>query len=103
MEAYPIELGYHVRDYYFGERLIPELLGKRDTPEGKVSETWEISDYRETTGTVANGSYRGRTLHELVEEFLHHSLDVLRLNACGRCPDGDRTGSERLDFKTIRT
>jgi mannose-6-phosphate isomerase len=69
VEAYPIELSYHVRDYYFGERLIPELLGKQDTPEGKVSETWEISDYRETTGTVANGPYRGRTLHELVEEF----------------------------------
>jgi mannose-6-phosphate isomerase len=69
LEAYPIELSYHVRDYYFGERLIPELLGKQDTPEGKVSETWEISDYRETTGTVANGSYRGRTLHDLVEEF----------------------------------
>ena len=69
MEAYPIELGYHVRDYYFGERLIPEMLGKQDTPEGKVSETWEISDYRETTGTVANGPYRGRTLHDLVQEF----------------------------------
>ena len=69
MEAYPIELSYHVRDYYFGERLIPELLGKQDTPEGKVSETWEISDYRETTGTVANGPYRDRKLHDLVEEF----------------------------------
>ena len=69
MEAYPIELTYHVRNYSFGERLIPELLGKEDAPEGKVSETWEISDYRETTGTVANGPYAGRTLHELVEEF----------------------------------
>ncbi len=69
LDAYPIKLGYHVRDYYFGERLIPDLLGKEDAPEGRVSETWEISDYRETTGTVANGAYAGRTLHELVEEF----------------------------------
>jgi mannose-6-phosphate isomerase len=69
MDAYPIKLSYHVRDYYFGERLIPELLGKSDAPEGVVAETWEISDYRETTGTVANGPYAGRTLHELVEEF----------------------------------
>ena len=51
------------------ERLIPEMLGKSDAPEGVVAETWEISDYRETTGTVANGPYAGRTLHELVEEF----------------------------------
>jgi mannose-6-phosphate isomerase len=69
LEAYPIELTYHVRDYYFGERLIPDLLGKQGTPDGKVSETWEISDYRETTATVTNGPYAGRTLHEMVEEF----------------------------------
>jgi mannose-6-phosphate isomerase len=69
VDAYPIKLSYHVRDYYFGERLIPELLGKSDAPEGVVAETWEISDYRETTGTVANGPYAGRTLHQLVEEF----------------------------------
>jgi mannose-6-phosphate isomerase len=69
VDAYPIKLSYHVRDYYFGERLIPELLGKNDTPEGVVAETWEISDYQETTGTVANGPYAGRTLHELVQEF----------------------------------
>jgi mannose-6-phosphate isomerase len=69
VDAYPIKLSYHVRDYYFGERLIPEMLGKRDAPEGVVAETWEISDYRETTGTVVNGSHAGRTLHYLVEEF----------------------------------
>ena len=69
VDAYPIKLSYHVRDYYFGERLIPEMLGKRDAPEGVVAETWEISDYRQTTGTVVNGSHAGRTLHYLVEEF----------------------------------
>src|SRR5215208_5296452 len=69
VDAYPIKLSYHVRDYYFGERLIPEMLGKRDAPEGVVAETWEISDYRQTTGTVVNGSHAGRTLHDLVEEF----------------------------------
>ncbi len=69
METYPIKLSYHVRDYYFGERLIPDLLGKRDAPEGVVAETWEVSDYRETTVTVENGPYAGRTLHDLVEEY----------------------------------
>jgi mannose-6-phosphate isomerase len=69
MNAYPIKLSYHVRSYYFGERLIPDLLGKRDAPEDVVAETWEISDYRETTGRVTNGEYAGRTLHDLVVEF----------------------------------
>ncbi|BBL79921.1 mannose-6-phosphate isomerase [Rubrobacter xylanophilus] len=69
MEAYPIKLGYHVRAYAFGDRLIPDLLGKRDAPGGVVAETWEISDYRETTGRILNGPYAGRTLHDLVEKF----------------------------------
>jgi mannose-6-phosphate isomerase len=69
MNAYPIKLTYHVRSYYFGERLIPDLLGKEDAPEGVVAETWEISDYREARATVTNGPYAGRTLHDLVVEF----------------------------------
>jgi len=69
MNAYPIKLTAHVRAYAFGERLIPEILGKEDVPEGTVAETWEISDYRETTGKVKNGPYAGRTLHDLVTEF----------------------------------
>jgi mannose-6-phosphate isomerase len=69
VQTYPIKLTYHVRAYYFGERLIPERLGKRDAPEGIVAETWEVSDYEETTGMVTNGPYAGRTLHDLVTEF----------------------------------
>jgi mannose-6-phosphate isomerase len=69
MDWYPIKLTCHVRSYYFGERLIPDLLGKKGIPAGVVAETWEISDYRETTGTVTNGVHAGRTLHDLVLEF----------------------------------
>ncbi len=69
MDRYPIKLTAHVRAYYFGQRLIPEKLGKKNVPEGSVAETWEISDYRETTGRVTNGAYAGRTLHDLVIEY----------------------------------
>src|SRR5215211_7610283 len=69
MNAYPIKLTAHVRAYAFGERLIPEKLGKSGLPEGIVAETWEVSDYRETSGQVVNGEYAGRTLHDLVLEF----------------------------------
>jgi mannose-6-phosphate isomerase len=69
MQTYPIKLTAHVRSYYFGERLIPEMLGKKEVPEGVVAETWEISDYREARATVTNGPYAGRTLHDLVVEF----------------------------------
>ena len=76
MNAYPIKPTYHVRSYYFGERLIPDLLGKRDAPDGVVAETWEISDYRETTGRVTNGEYAGRTIHDLVTEFPEELVGV---------------------------
>ncbi|HZF59938.1 MAG TPA: class I mannose-6-phosphate isomerase [Rubrobacter sp.] len=69
IERYPIKPTAHVRAYAFGERLIPERLGKTDVPEGRVAETWEVSDYGETTSDVKNGPYTGRTLHELVEKF----------------------------------
>ncbi len=48
-----------MRDYYFGERLIPEMLGKSDAPEGVVAETWEISDYRDARATVRTGPTPG--------------------------------------------
>ncbi len=66
MNWYPIKLTAHVRTYSFGERLIPDRLGKPSLPEGIVAETWEVSDYRDTTGTVLNGEFSGRTLHDLV-------------------------------------
>jgi len=69
MEWYPIKLTAHVRTYAFGERLIPERLGKDGVPEGTVAETWEISDYRDTTGTVVNGALAGRTLHDLALSY----------------------------------
>jgi len=69
MDWYPLKLTAHVRSYAFGERLIPERLGKADLPAGVAAETWEISDYRETTGTVRNGALAGQTLHQLVEQY----------------------------------
>ncbi len=74
MEWYPIKLTAHVRTYNFGERLIPQRLGKAGLPDGVVAETWEISDYRETTGQVTNGALAGRTLHDIT---LAHPQEIV--------------------------
>jgi len=66
MEWSPIEPSLHVRTYAFGDRLIPERLGKRDVPEGVVAETWEVSDYRDARATVLSGPGVGGLLHDLV-------------------------------------
>lgn len=69
MDWYPIKLTAHSRAYAFGGRLIPEMLGKAGLPDGTVAETWEVSDYHETTGMVTNGPYAGRALHDLVLDY----------------------------------
>jgi len=69
MDWYPLKLTAHIRTYAFGARLIPERLGKAGVPDGVVAETWEISDYRDTTGVVTNGALAGHTLHDLVAAY----------------------------------
>lgn len=69
MQWYPLKLSYHVRSYAFGDRLIPERLGKTGVPDGIVAETWEFSCLDETTGTILNGSLAGKSLHEVTQAF----------------------------------
>jgi mannose-6-phosphate isomerase len=65
----PIRMTYHVRTYKFGERLIPEMLGKQDVPDGVVAETWEISDQKDTRATITSAPFAGRLLHDAVAEY----------------------------------
>ena len=69
MEFYPLKLSYHIRNYYFGEDLIHGI--KDNLPDGKISETWEISDYKDTSGTVLNGELKGKSLHDLIKDYPH--------------------------------
>jgi len=68
MEWSPIRVTYHVRTYSFGERLIPEMLGKADAPDGVVAETWEISDQKDARATITSPPFAGRLLHDVVAE-----------------------------------
>ena len=70
----PLRMTYHVRTYSFGERLIPEMLGKENLPEGVVAETWEISDQKDTRATITSGHFAGQLLHDVV---LAHPDDVV--------------------------
>src|SRR5215212_10747351 len=65
MQWYPLKLTFHVRSYAFGERLIPERLGKSGVPDGVVAETWEVSDYRDAGATITNGELAGQQFHDL--------------------------------------
>jgi mannose-6-phosphate isomerase len=65
----PIRMTYHVRTYSFGDRLIPEMLGKADVPDGVVAETWEISDQKDARARIASGPFTGFLLHDVVAEY----------------------------------
>ncbi len=67
MDFYPLKLSYHTRNYYFGEELIRDL--KDDLPEGRIAETWEISDYQDTTASILNGNLAGKKLRELIQTY----------------------------------
>lgn len=69
MTWYPLKMTAHIRRYAFGERQIVDRLHKRNLPDGIIAETWEISDYRDTTGTMTNGHFAGRTLHDLTMTY----------------------------------
>jgi mannose-6-phosphate isomerase len=66
MDWAPLRMTYHVRTYAFGERLIPEMLGKEGVPEGVVAETWEISDQKDARATITSGPFAGQLLHDVV-------------------------------------
>jgi mannose-6-phosphate isomerase len=72
MDWPPIRMTYHVRTYTFGDRLIPEMLGKEDVPDGTVAETWEISDQKDTRATITSEPFAGRLLHDVVAEHPDH-------------------------------
>lgn len=69
MNWYPLELSAHIRTYTFGERLIPDMLGKADMPEGIVAETWEVSDQRDARAIILNGELTGRPFHDIVLRY----------------------------------
>jgi mannose-6-phosphate isomerase len=71
---YPLKLTYHVRAYAFGERLIPDRLGKIGVPDGVVAETWEVSDYRDARATITNGELAWQPFHDVT---LAHPDDIV--------------------------
>lgn len=49
----------------WGGRNFAEIFGKNIPPGKRIGEAWEIVDRPEAQSIVANGPYRGRSLHDL--------------------------------------
>lgn len=67
--AIPLRFHPVYQPYIWGGEKLRTRLGRRDTPEGIVAESWEISAREDGMGVVSDGPFKGGTLKELVERF----------------------------------
>ncbi|PLR45763.1 class I mannose-6-phosphate isomerase [Chimaeribacter arupi] len=72
MKAYPLSLTLPLATHIFGGHNIRERLGKAGLPDGRIAETWEVSDVDGMIATVKNGELAGQTLRELTERYPDH-------------------------------
>ncbi|WP_235470064.1 class I mannose-6-phosphate isomerase [Franconibacter pulveris] len=69
MKAYPLQLTLPIATHVFGGQLIKTRLGKAGLPDGRVAETWEVSDVDGKIATVKNGELAGISLRELAQRY----------------------------------
>ncbi|MGA0368642.1 MAG: type I phosphomannose isomerase catalytic subunit [Kiritimatiellia bacterium] len=64
----PIRFRPVYQPYIWGGDKFRRLLGRQDTPEGIVAESWEISSRTDGMGMVAEGSLAGKSFAELLTQ-----------------------------------
>lgn len=69
MDWYPLRLTTPMEPHVFGGRAIPERLGRGGLPEGRIGETWEVSDVDGMLAEVTNGPLAGRPLRDLTRKY----------------------------------
>lgn len=78
---YPLRFEPVYQTYVWGgQRIASHFHRKSDLP--KIAESWEISDRKEGMSVVANGSLKGKTLHQLVLEMQEDLLGTGRHFDC---------------------
>ena len=66
---YPLKFDTIFKEKIWGGTKIKDVLGKDFSPLKNCGETWEISGVEGNLSKVAEGSLKGSTLPELIEEF----------------------------------
>ena len=71
---YPLRFEPIFKERIWGGRRLESVLGKPLPPGKAIGESWEISDHGQDVSVIANGSQRGRTLHDVLSESGEHLL-----------------------------
>ena len=69
---YPLKFNNIYYEKIWGGRDFEEF--RTNLPEGKIGESWDIACHKNGTGTVVNGSLKGKTLQEIFE---HYPLEII--------------------------
>ena len=67
-KLYPLLFEPVYKDYLWGGDKILKTYN-REAPPGIYAESWELSDRDDGMSVVANGPWKGKTLHELVDDL----------------------------------
>ena len=68
MKFYPIQFTPILKERIWGGTQLKSLLNKSVTDD-KTGESWEISSVPNDVSIVASGSYKGKSLNDLISEF----------------------------------
>jgi mannose-6-phosphate isomerase len=68
IHLYPLKFKPIIKPKVWGGSKLKNVFGKGDSEE-RIGESWEISGVAGDISVVANGSYKGRGLNELLQEF----------------------------------
>ncbi|MCX6218152.1 type I phosphomannose isomerase catalytic subunit [Spirosoma sp.] len=66
---YPLTFETIFKDKIWGGQKINAILGKDFSPLPNCGETWEVSDVEGNVSVVQEGSLKGKSLRELVEQY----------------------------------
>lgn len=70
---YPLKFEPILKKRIWGGEKLKTLLHKNST-QPNIGESWELSDVEGDTSIVSNGSFKGKSLKQLLNEFQHHLI-----------------------------
>lgn len=69
MNVFPVIFEPIFKPKIWGGRRLEELLAKKLPPDQTIGESWELADLEDDQTRVASGPAKGKSLHELMDEW----------------------------------
>ena len=80
---YPLQFEPILKERIWGGTKLKEVLNKSIT-SNITGESWEISTVENDVSVVSNGIFKGKSLHQLIEEFPNEILGEKVISKFGK-------------------